>query len=470
MFELKKHSPGKRKVKSLNILGLGCHESKLIQEERQTMIDRAKEKAIKHYNELFNNVAGINYRKAIKKYGPATVLLASLALGGTGCASPYRIEIIPENGYKQTNSREMDQRNILNKDEILIAVIDTDVNEQLSIFKDKVYTPLNLTNNKNSHNIDEHGNMVSSVITNTLKDYPNEEEKIRILPINNDVIDAPEAIRIAVDNGARIINCSFKYKEMSEEAYRKLQDSIDYAYQKNVVVVAGIGNDGENYINSDFADLNHVIAVGAVDNNLKPCNFTTINEAVFASDLGENVVVTDYNGKTKTGSGTSFATPRLSAKIAVLIKRYPQITVDQIREIIMLNSIDLGYAGRDDGTGYGMFEPDLVKLEDCKFKGGDIEYPHIILFRGYENKDKIYITFKAIDESNIDMSSVSIDFIGTSNNKIFIAKNCSFTENMGNFTIDATDLPNGEYNIIIKNLKDDKGNELKCTKRYFNKR
>lgn len=79
--------------------------------------------------------------------------------------------------------------------------------------------------------------------------------------------DAVEAIYYAVDNGAKIINISWKIEGFSQALY----DAIKYADDNGVLIVAAAGNDGtDNDVTPRYPssyDLQNIIAVAATDQN-----------------------------------------------------------------------------------------------------------------------------------------------------------------------------------------------------------
>jgi len=95
--------------------------------------------------------------------------------------------------------------------------------------------------------------------------------------INNLIIDdfkIISAIEYAVDNGAKIINCSFGGSLYSQSQY----DILSYAKDKGVLVVCSAGNDGSN---NDFLslypashDLPNIISVAATDEDDKLASYS----------------------------------------------------------------------------------------------------------------------------------------------------------------------------------------------------
>lgn len=86
---------------------------------------------------------------------------------------------------------------------------------------------------------------------------------------------------------------------------------IDKAEQAGIIVVAAVGNDGTaiNYP----AGYDSVIGVGAVDGNKIVSESSQRNESVFVTAPGENVLSLSKDGGTALISGTSAATPHVTA-------------------------------------------------------------------------------------------------------------------------------------------------------------
>ncbi|NNK76150.1 MAG: S8 family serine peptidase [Maribacter sp.] len=173
---------------------------------------------------------------------------------------------------------------------------------------------------------------------------------IRAVP-NGDEYDKDIAlgIRYAVDNGAKIINCSFG-KSFSPNA-DWVYDAIKYAASKDVLIVHAAGNDGANlddpnnpnYPNdqinngSEFAD--NVITVGALDPEYGSdmvaaySNYGAINVDVFAP--GTDIYSTIPNNKYEFMPGTSMASPGVAGVAALVRSQYPSLSASQVKKVIL---------------------------------------------------------------------------------------------------------------------------------------
>jgi subtilisin family serine protease len=131
--------------------------------------------------------------------------------------------------------------------------------------------------------------------------------------------DAANGIEYAVKRGIKIINCSFGASSKSSA----LEDAINYAQDKGVLIVAAAGNDGVNidktptypasYTNSN------IIAVAASTASDTLASFSNYGpDSVDVAAPGENVRST-YLGSTYTNlDGTSMATPYVTGSAALL--------------------------------------------------------------------------------------------------------------------------------------------------------
>ena len=159
--------------------------------------------------------------------------------------------------------------------------------------------------------------------------------------------DIANAIRYAVDNGAKIISMSFG-KDFSPEK-QWVDDAFRYAEKKGVLLIHAAGNDAknvdsaENFPNPIYIDgkgrASNVITVGA-SGDMKNGGIT----ASF-SNYGKNEVdvfapgVSIYStipGDTTYGnaSGTSMACPVVAGIAALVLEHYPNLTAQQLKSVI----------------------------------------------------------------------------------------------------------------------------------------
>lgn len=129
-----------------------------------------------------------------------------------------------------------------------------------------------------------------------------------------------QAIVWAVDQGARVINLSF-----GGTAYSYLlHEAINYALERQVVVVAAAGNQG-SVARFYPAGLPGVIAVGAADGQGRPAWFSNRGSWVGVWAPGVRIYSAIPFGGYTLLSGTSMAAPIVSGVVALIKARYPFI-------------------------------------------------------------------------------------------------------------------------------------------------
>lgn len=223
------------------------------------------------------------------------------------------------------------------------------------------YSEKNYGNNHYEGPDAEHGTHVSGIIAGlpqgkeiqygiaskvakimTVRAVPNGDERDK---------DVANAIRYAVDNGAKILNMSFG-KPVSP-GKNVVWDAFKYAEDKGVLLVKAAGNENEdvaehlayptNYKNvtDDKPFVNNVIVVGASTNDSKSlrADFSNFNKKmvdVFAP--GARIYSTVKGSKYEYLDGTSMASPVVSGAAAVLLAYMPDLKPYQIIEALKKSS------------------------------------------------------------------------------------------------------------------------------------
>jgi subtilisin family serine protease len=158
--------------------------------------------------------------------------------------------------------------------------------------------------------------------------------------------DVANAIRYAVDNGAKVINMSFGKAYSWNKAI--VNEAMKYAASKDVLIVQAAGNENKNIdLENNFPnhkDLDEKtiaswITVGASgpkdDETLKASfsNFGKTQVDVFAP--GVQIYSTVPGSKYKNLDGTSMASPVVAGLAGLIRSYYPKLTAAQVKEIIV---------------------------------------------------------------------------------------------------------------------------------------
>ena len=173
--------------------------------------------------------------------------------------------------------------------------------------------------------------------------------------------EAAAAISWAWQNGADIISCSLECDNIDI-----LRDAIDSAMTygrngKGSIIVKSAGNNG--YITFPGTYRDDIIVVGAIDSTGNLYTGSGIGENLFLCAPGVDVLSTSPNSQMMYGSGTSAACPHVSGVIALMLERNPNLTIDQVREILAETAVKIGnldynlegeFGVRNNSFGYGL--------------------------------------------------------------------------------------------------------------------
>ncbi|MDY6911633.1 MAG: S8 family serine peptidase [Chloroflexota bacterium] len=117
----------------------------------------------------------------------------------------------------------------------------------------------------------------------------------------------------AADNGADVINLSLG----SSASSLTMENAVDYAWGKGVVVVAAAGNAGTT-VPIYPAHYPNCIAVAATDETDTRASFSTYGNWVDVAAPGVSIYTTAKGGGYSPGSGTSFASPHVAGLAALV--------------------------------------------------------------------------------------------------------------------------------------------------------
>ena len=159
-----------------------------------------------------------------------------------------------------------------------------------------------------------------------------------------------QAIRDAVDvYGADIINVSLGIKKDASE----LKEAVTYAENKGVLVVSAVGNEGENGDCYYPAAYDTVLGVGSHDKHNAVSDFSQQNGTADLLAPGESIWMASRSGATYGAKGTSYAAAYVSAAAALLLKEYPALIPQQLRQTLYDATTDIGAPGWDSASGWG---------------------------------------------------------------------------------------------------------------------
>ena len=254
---------------------------------------------------------------------------------------------------------------------VTVAVVDSGVDASHPDLTGQVLPGKDFTSNGDPHEDNNgHGTGMASLIAghghgaNGSAGVMGLAPKAKILPVRIDLTGDKAAtaawangVRYAVDQGASVINLSLN--DPSAYPGSKAAKAIEYAQANDVVVVSGVGNDagGVNYP----AALPGVVAVSAVD---KALNFWSKSNTGNVTVAAPGVETPQADPTSDSGyvvaDGTSGSTAYVSAIVALLRSKYPDLTAGQIINRLIKSASFLQHEGKtapDKELGYGIARP-----------------------------------------------------------------------------------------------------------------
>lgn len=248
---------------------------------------------------------------------------------------------------------------------IIIAVIDTGIDLNHPDLAGKIVQGVDLFNNDAIPQDDNgHGTHVAGIaaaISNNSIGVAGVSWGARLMPIkvlnaggNGTYADVANGIIWATDHGAQVINLSLGGSNPSQT----LQNAVDYAIARGVILVAAAGNTGANQVlyPAHYAD---VIAVAATDNSNTRAGFSNYGPEIDLSAPGVSIYSTSIGGYGYR-NGTSMATPYVSGLAAILRGIPGNATPSSIAQQMQSTALDLGSSGWDDFYGYGLIQMDAA--------------------------------------------------------------------------------------------------------------
>ncbi|HEY7272184.1 MAG TPA: type VII secretion-associated serine protease mycosin [Actinoplanes sp.] len=250
---------------------------------------------------------------------------------------------------------------------VTVAVVDSGVDAHHVDLDGQVLPGLDLVDPQGDGDADlvGHGTTVAALIAG--KDDDNGvigiAPKAKILPVRvldqenryDDALVVAKGVRWAVDHGAKVINLSLGGSGNSAA----LAAALDYAFAKDVVVIACTGNASASPSTGVWYPAREpgVIAVAGMERD---------GDALWPGSItGKETVVTapatQLVGARPSGywrvQGTSFAAPMVSGTAALIRSRWPTMPAGEVINRIIKTAKDRGAPGRDATYGYGLVDP-----------------------------------------------------------------------------------------------------------------
>jgi len=164
---------------------------------------------------------------------------------------------------------------------------------------------------------------------------------------SEDIFQGYEGIKYAVDDSAKIINCSWGGEVRSQLG----ADIVNYAIANNCLIIAAAGNIVSGNAIEYPAAFPGVFTVANVTSADVRASSSKYGNHVSISAPGTNIYSTTYNNTYGYKTGTSMATPVVSSAAALVRASFPELNMQQVGEQLRvtadkIDNLNPSYAGK----------------------------------------------------------------------------------------------------------------------------
>jgi thermitase len=286
---------------------------------------------------------------------PDTIHLAEIkpntAQDQTRSTLNYSVSNDPYND-RQWSLKTMQVPNLMqntsaNKREVLVAILDTGVDNTHEDLQSRVAAEIDLTGGASPSDLNGHGTHIAGIIAannNNRIGISGLASDVKILNVkvadSNGTCKAnivSKGIIWAVDSGARIINISLEFSSPSLD----MENALNYAWQKGCLVISSASNLSIYPVYPAFYD--NCLAVAAIDENDNTGKLAYNGDWIDIAAPGFSIYSTLPGNEYGYKSGTSFATAQVSGLAAVLYglavdQNEDGKLNDEVREAILLGA------------------------------------------------------------------------------------------------------------------------------------
>lgn len=203
-----------------------------------------------------------------------------------------------------------------------------------------------------------------------------------------------EAIRWALKR-ADVLSCSWGSQTPSNDIASAIKEALEKGRNgKGCIIVASAGNRTKEGVIDPIsfpANIDGVIAVGAVDNTGKICHYSNQGKELSVVAPSDNIFTTDISGADGYSNsnyypffnGTSASCPQVAGIAAIVLTANNSLYSREVKEIIQQSATDLGESGWDKIYGYGLVNAYKAYIYALAKKQMYIYGPNVIDKDGY---------------------------------------------------------------------------------------
>jgi type VII secretion-associated serine protease mycosin len=289
---------------------------------------------------------------------------------------PAKPDTVRRDQWQLTELRAETAWQYADGDGVVVGVLDSGVDAKHPDLIGQVLPGLDLVTTSRDGRFDPvgHGTTVAGLIAGSSRDDKGAlglAPGAKILPVRvldpdnryEDAMVVAQGVRWAVDHGARVLNLSLGGVGGSAA----LAEALDYAFAKDVVVIACTGNVTASAPTDVWYPAREpgVVAVSGLDR--------AHDGTLWASSITGPATVISAPATSLVGArpggywrvqGTSFAAPLVTATAALIRSRWPGMSAANVVNRLISTARDIGPVGRDESYGFGAVDPVAALTRD----------------------------------------------------------------------------------------------------------
>ncbi len=253
---------------------------------------------------------------------------------------------------------------VKNMPEIVVGVVDTGIDTDHDFLSGRIlkYSDNFITPANNAEDDNGHGTHVAGIIADTTFD----NVKLNAYKVTDNYgfgtdYSVASGINAAVADGVDIINVSMSGQGTSAVLDRAVAD----ATAAGILISVASGNTNTDADACVPASCPGAFTVAAVNSNLERASFSNYGDCVDIAAPGVNINSSCVGGSYMTKTGTSMATPFVSAAGALLLSYDADTDLSEIKHLLSSYAVDYGTAGRDEYYGYGILDLSYIVSGNC---------------------------------------------------------------------------------------------------------
>ncbi|WP_034383583.1 S8 family peptidase [Deinococcus sp. YIM 77859] len=223
-------------------------------------------------------------------------------------------------------------------------IIDTGINTAHTAFGGRAVWGTNTTGDGNNSDCQGHGTHVAGTVGSSTWGVAKGVKLVAVKVLGCDGSGTNSGVIAGINwalsnkTGPAVANMS-----LGGGASQAVDDAVNNAASKNLVMAVAAGNENQNACNVSPARAANAITVGSTTNTDARSSFSNYGSCVDLFAPGSNITSTWIGSTTATNtiSGTSMATPHVAGAVALILANNPSYTTSQVTSAL-LNSATTG--------------------------------------------------------------------------------------------------------------------------------